>query len=163
MILFKVSLSLYLICYPFSLILDLFYLSVKINTTLTTLSCKIEAKVNLSSVCQRCCTKEKVPEEEEPANPCWFIVWVIQARNMRVWSYGCSLGVPAGILPSLFLQIQYFLESAKLTLTFPSIMCYFTHFDIFKYLCACFRLSTVTGRSPCKYLLGYSYFFSKPL
>lgn len=28
----------------------------------------IEAKVNLSSVCQRCCTKEKVPEEKALAN-----------------------------------------------------------------------------------------------
>lgn len=68
MILFKVSLSLYLIYYHFFLILDPFYLNVSINTTLTTLSCMTEAKVNLSSVCQRCCTKEKVPEEKALAN-----------------------------------------------------------------------------------------------
>lgn len=47
MSLFKVSFSLYLICYPFFLILDLFYVSVHVSTTLTTLSCKTEAKVNV--------------------------------------------------------------------------------------------------------------------
>lgn len=83
--------------------------------------------MNLSSVCQRCCTKEKVPEEKAPANSCCFFVWTVQTKNTRVWSCGCSLGVPAGILPSLLLQIQYCLGSAKFILTLPTMMCSFTH------------------------------------
>jgi len=72
MILFKVSLFLNLVCYLFFLILDPFNLSVDMNTTLTSLSCKIEARVNLSSVCQRCCTKEKVPEKKSSCQSMLF-------------------------------------------------------------------------------------------
>lgn len=75
MILLEVSL--YLICYSIFLILDAFYSGVHINTPLTTLSYKTEAKVNLSAACQNCCTKEKVIEEKASENPCFFVVWAV--------------------------------------------------------------------------------------
>lgn len=88
---FKVSLSLFLICCLFFLILDPFYLSVNKNTTLTTPSCKAEAKVNLSSVCQRWCTKGKTPRGKRTCQSLLFSCVDSIDKTMRVytWSGGC--------------------------------------------------------------------------